>query len=194
MLNCLSSYEIRTSVPWLHDPAFDHYPERFPSSPRINLKQSDWICCYVRTEFLSGLINLPAIRKTFLCRQHIHFSYKSLALFFNMRKWTKFGNLEMLGTWVNFNFLRSELFIHESFTCYGQGKQPDPREKENFCFFFNLSKYMRNEKWSSEETFDVTGARMVVRFSFSSHITGYKQPILPCYATLTAVKTLPVSV
>jgi hypothetical protein len=64
---------------------------------------------------------------------------------------------------------------------------------ENFCF--RLSKYMRNEKRSTEETFDVTRVRHGrVRFSFSSHIAGYKQPILPCYATLTAVKTLPVSV
>jgi hypothetical protein len=67
-------------------------------------------------------------------------------------------------------------------------------KNENFCFFL-LSKYMRNEKRSSEETFDVTGAlHGRVRFCFSSHMRVYKQPILPCYATLTAVKTFPVSV
>jgi len=66
-------------------------------------------------------------------------------------------------------------------------------KNEKFCFF-HLSKYMGNEKRSSEEVFDVTGARRGrVRFCFSSCMTGYKQPILPCYATLTAFKTLPVS-
>ena len=66
-------------------------------------------------------------------------SYKRLVLFLNMRKWTKFGNLEMLGTWVNFNFLRSELFVHESFTCYWHGKQPDRHEERELLFFISLN-------------------------------------------------------
>lgn len=65
------------------------------------------------------------------------------------------------------------------------------RAKNRELLFFHLSKYKRNEKRSSEETFDVTWARHGrVRFCFSS----YRQPILPCYATLTAVITLPLSV
>jgi len=152
----------------------------------VNPKQSDWISCYVRAEFMTGLISLQARKPNF--DKISTSSYKSLVLFLNIRKWTQFGNFEMLGTWVNFNFWRSELFVHESFTCYWQGKQPDRHEERELLFFY-LSKYTRNEKRSREETFDVTGARHSrVRFCFSSHMTGYKQPILPCYSTLTAFK------